>query len=67
ALLSAAGKQRPYKAVNIKPPAMPGDIYLHKMVRKLTFCEIHPYDLDKSGNFIGICAHLMVYYPLSKE
>ena len=28
ALLSAAGKQRPYKAVNIKPPAMPGDIYL---------------------------------------
>lgn len=27
ALLSAAGKQRPYKAVNIKPPAMPGDIY----------------------------------------
>ena len=24
ALLSAAGKQRPYKAVNIKPPAMPG-------------------------------------------
>ena len=30
ALLSAAGKQRPYKAVNIKPPAMPGDIYLTK-------------------------------------
>ena len=29
ALLSAAGKQRPYKAVNIKPPAMPGDIYLY--------------------------------------
>lgn len=28
ALLSAAGKQRSYKAVNIKPPAMPGDIYL---------------------------------------
>ena len=27
ALLSAAGKQRPYKAVNIKPPAMPGVIY----------------------------------------
>jgi hypothetical protein len=30
ALLSAAGKQRPYKAVNIKPPAMPGDIYLYR-------------------------------------
>ena len=29
ALLSAAGKQRPYKAVNIKPPAMPGDIYFY--------------------------------------
>ena len=31
ALLSAAGKQRPYKAVNIKPPAMPGDIYLVRL------------------------------------
>ena len=32
ALLSAAGKQRPYKAVNIKPPAMPGDIYLMQRI-----------------------------------
>ena len=35
ALLSAAGKQRPYKAVNIKPPAMPGDIYFYLFCKKL--------------------------------
>ena len=35
ALLSAAGKQRPYKAVNIKPPAMPGDIYFYLFSKKV--------------------------------
>ena len=35
ALLSAAGKQRPYKAVNIKPPAMPGDIYFAEALREV--------------------------------
>ena len=38
ALLSAAGKQRPYKAVNIKPPAMPGDIYF-ACARLLVECD----------------------------
>lgn len=42
ALLSAAGKQRPYKAVNIKPPAMPGDIYLR------VFC-LFPRQEDDGG------------------
>lgn len=42
-------------------------VFLFFACNKLTFCEIYPYILDKYGNFIGICAHLMVYYPLSKD
>ena len=40
ALLSAAGKQRPYKAVNIKPPAMPGDIYFFAIWRFFLFLGV---------------------------
>ena len=41
ALLSAAGKQRPYKAVNINPPAMPGDIYLSRNGVCLETAKVH--------------------------
>ena len=53
ALLSAAGKQRPYKAVNIKPPAMPGDIYFVSgwisiaSVKKVVYKRIKKCNNDK--------------------
>ena len=62
ALLSAAGKQRPYKAVNIKPPAMPGDIYLYFS------CETNENEvLTRTGESVGFDFGLKIFLTGSER
>ena len=57
ALLSAAGKQRPYKAVNIKPPAMPGDIYCMQESRGLVAKDIYVC-IEHAGKDGSLCRRI---------